>query len=451
MADNKNVTIKRAEQPQEGIIIQNITIRPVQRQIQDIQKWRNALIYAESIAGNRVPLYDLYEEIMLDAFLASLIEKRSMGVLKNKVMFVDKEGKEVEKVMELVKTKAFRQLRKEIFSAKIWGIRVIETIQENKIFRTYAVPPKHVRPKEGKIVFEQYGNDGIFYKKPPNNKYIMEVGTVDDLGLIFKAAPYVIYKRGGFGDWSQFCEIFGMPFRKATWDGYNDTTRKQLETMLEQAGSASYAILPEGTNMEFITTNHSGTGGDVYNKLREACNEELSVLILGQTETTTASSSSGYAQAQTHADVQNDIAKIDQEDELSILNELVKPILANLGYPVDAGEFIYHVEHEKLTATQKLEVFVRMKTVLELPLNDDQVYKEMGVEKPEDYEAQKEEMKKSKGIEQQQKFKQKQEKKQGFDKEDENDDEEPVDEEKLYAKFSNWLLSFFDKAPKVKK
>jgi hypothetical protein len=440
-------SVTKKEFPEQGMVIQNLTIRPIQRSVASVDAWMNAIRSFEGINGTRIPLYDLLEQIMLDAFLTSLLEKRMNGVIKNKMLFVDKEGKEVEKVMELSKTRAFRQLRKDIFSHKIWGIRVIEAIQENSIFRTYAVPPKHVKPKDGLITFDQNGTNGIHYKQPPNNKYIFEVGNAEDKGIVFKAAPLVIFKRGGFGDWSQFCEIFGMPFRKATWDGYNDTARQQLEQMLDAAGSAAYAILPEGTNMEFITTNHSGTGGDVYDKLRKACNEELSVLILGQTETTTSSSSSGYAQSETHAGTEDEINRADRDDELSIFNELVKPILANLGYPVEGGEFIYHVENEKLTATQKLEVFVRMKTVLELPLNDDQVYKEMGVEKPDDYEAQKAKMEEGKGVEQQKKFKPKN-KKEGFEEDDE--EEETEEETKLAARVWKKLAGFFDKAPKVK-
>ena len=31
--------------------------------------------------------------------------------------------------------------------------------------------------------------------------------------FVTQAAPYAIYKRGGFGDWSQWIELFGMPQR----------------------------------------------------------------------------------------------------------------------------------------------------------------------------------------------------------------------------------------------
>jgi hypothetical protein len=55
--------------PEKGILIQNIDIRPVVRQSQDIDKWRNALKAAEAINGNRTQLYDLYFDVLLDGTL----------------------------------------------------------------------------------------------------------------------------------------------------------------------------------------------------------------------------------------------------------------------------------------------------------------------------------------------------------------------------------------------
>ena len=107
-------TKKITELPKDGIVIQNIDVRPVVRQSQDIGKWRDALSWAEAVNGNRIALYDLYEEILLDGHLSSVIDKRILGVTKNRLSFVDKEGNEVEPVMELVAKKQFRKLRREI-------------------------------------------------------------------------------------------------------------------------------------------------------------------------------------------------------------------------------------------------------------------------------------------------------------------------------------------------
>lgn len=387
MAANKPTTTKKKGEPAQGVVIQNITIRPVVRSSQDIQKWRSALQSAEGINPVRVPLYDLYDDLLMDAVLSSLVDKRILGVTKTKLVFLTESGEEVPEINDLIALSQFRELRRELMLRKFWGITVCELMVINSMFRVFSVPRKHIRPDIGKIVYEQHGIDGIDYRLPPCNKYIIEAGKSDDLGLLLKAAPYVIYKRGGFGDWAHFAEVFGMPFREARYDGFNQAVRAQLELALEQAGSASYAILPKEAEITFHEAKSTQGSGELYNLLRKACNEELSILILGQTETTASSSSSGYAQSKTHAEVESAINLNDREDELSILNETVKPVLATLGYKVGNGRFQHVPAEEQLGLKEKAEVIVKMKTQVGLPIDDDWLYNEFGIEKPANYDA----------------------------------------------------------------
>lgn len=424
MATSKTGVTKKEGNTPQGVVIQNITIRPIVRTSQDIEKWRNALKSAEGINPMRVPLYDLYEDLLLDAVLNSLVEKRIHGVTKTKLAFLTGSGEEVPEITELMKLSAFRDLRREIMLRKIYGISVVELIREGGFFKIFSVPRKHIRADIGKVVYEQYGTDGVAYRMPPNNKYIFETGKPTDLGLLLKAAPYVIYKRGGFGDWAHFAEVFGMPFREARYDGYNDGVRAQLELALQEAGSAAYAILPKEAEITFHEAKSTQGSSELYNMLRKACNEELSILLLGQTETTSSSSSSGYAQSQTHADVESAINLNDREDELSIFNELVKPILGNLGYAVKGGMFQHVPEKETLSLKEKADVFIRLKTQGGLPIDDEFLYEEFGIPKPDDYE-------KIKAEQEQQKKEQQQ----------------PNEEKKLSALLDEKLNAFFYPAP----
>jgi hypothetical protein len=385
---NKPSVTKKSfeETPERGIVVQNISVRPVVRQSQDIAKWRSALSAAEAIHPIYVPLYDLYEELLLDGVLENLIKKKILGVTKTKMLFVDKEGKEVEAVADLLKKKEFRRLRKEIQKQQIYGPTVIELINDAAGFRIYPVPRKHIRPKEGRIVWEQYGTDGVDYRLPPNNKFLLEVGQWNDLGLLLKAAPYVIYKRGGFGDWAAFAEIFGMPFREARYDGYNEAVRMQLEQALEAAGSAAYAILPKEAEFTLHEAKNTQQGGEMFNTLRKACNEELSILFLGQTETTSKTAGKLGGNDDTHEQTEDDINSDDKLDELSIFNEQVLPILKNLGFAVDGGSFVYEEQEEDLPVKDRVDNFIRLKKEFGLPIEDDFVYESTGIPKPANYE-----------------------------------------------------------------
>jgi hypothetical protein len=382
-------TVKRNNadiSPEKGLIIQNITIRPVVRQSQDIERWRNAIRAAEALNPIRYTLYDLYEEIMLDGVLTNLVEKRVLGVTKKKLLFVDKSGKEVQAMTDLLNKKQFRKLRKEIQLQKVYGISVIELINDASGFRIFSVPRKHIQPKTGMIVYEQTGTDGINYKQPPASNYILEVGDWSDFGLLMKAAQYVIYKRGGFGDWSNFAMLFGMPFREARYDGFNDATRKQLEMALEQAGSAAYAILPKDAEFKLHEASNTQGGGEMYNSLRKACNEELAILFLGQTETTSKTAGKLGGNDDTHEQTENDINANDRADELSIMNEQVVPILKNLGFPAD-GFFVYEEQEEDIPLDIKIDNVIKLRQQAGLPIDDDYIYEMSGIPKPANYDA----------------------------------------------------------------
>ena len=47
----------------------------------------------------------------------------------------------------------------------------------------------------------------------------------------------MIYKRGGFGDWAEYAEIFGMPFQVAKYNNYDEATRQELIRALEQSAT----------------------------------------------------------------------------------------------------------------------------------------------------------------------------------------------------------------------
>lgn len=387
MANNNKpqVTKKDGLVNESGVVIQNITIRPVQRTQIDIQNWRDAHKMAEGYNSTRIALYDLYADVLVDGFLKyGLIGKRILGVTKNKLKYIIND-KEVEEANEFLNKQVFRKLRKEIQWAKAWGIAVIELMEKNGELAFFSVPKKHIRPEEGIILLDQHGTEGVEYRKL---KTVFEVGEWDDLGYLLEVAPFAIYKRGDIADWANFAQIFGMPFREARYDGFNEQVRIQLERSLEQAASAAYAVLPKEAEMKFHEASGTAGSNELYNALRKAMNEEMSVTVLGSTETTVSSQSSGYAQAETHRKTVNDIGQDDKEDELSILNDKVLEILVLLGFLPKGGKFIYDEPVDLETATKKVSIGNQLRAA-GTPVGDDYFYEVSGVPKPADYQEQK--------------------------------------------------------------
>lgn len=349
-------------------VINNVTVRPIHRKSQDIQAWRDALVQAEGYSQQRSMLFDLYADVLLDGHLNAVIQKRITSITNKELTFTIN-GKEADDVIALTNKSFFETLLKEILKSKIWGHSLIELDwpapgSESK-GETILIPRKHVKPRFGIVTEEQYGSEGIKYREKPWNARLIEIGGDEDLGLLLQAAQYAIYKRGGFGDWAEFVEVFGMPFRWATYN--NEESREVLEKALSEAGSAGYVVAPQDASIQFMSTQNQNST-DVFNFMRKACNEEMSITILGNSMTTTEAANSGYAQSKTHFDSQEEIHKDDRKFLLRVLNEKLTPLLAELGYKVKGGEWDF-ADEETMSLSDRIDIDLKVATQVPVPVS----------------------------------------------------------------------------------
>lgn len=390
MAKTKETGSADLKQP---IVLQQITVRPINRQSQDITKWRNATRSAEATVPRRVSLYDLYADITsTDAHIISVWGKRVDAVTSADWQFTDKDGKPVDEINELLDCIGFEDLLTAIIDSKAWGYSMVEPSffvndDGRHEFATYLVPRKHMRPDKGIITFEQTGDSGLNIREGIYAKTIMEVGKASDLGVLLSAAQYAIYKRGDLSDWAEFIEIFGRGIIDATWDGFDEGQRAKLSDSLHEMGGGGIIIRPEGTNID-IKGSTSNATGDLQEKFMSAMNKEISKALLGSTETTESSKSSGYAQAETHQ--QQDVKKNETDITFTrrILNSRFIKILKAAGFDTKGGSFTLKSE-KSLSKKEAFEIHKAMAKDLGLPIDDDFFYEEYEMPKPKDYDAQK--------------------------------------------------------------
>lgn len=312
-----------------------------------------------------------------------------MGVTNAKWQFVDKEGKAVELINELIDSTAFEDVLTCFVNYKLKGAQALEAGYKDGKLTTYVVPKKHYRPITGVVAYEQSGDDGINIREGIYAQTVMEIGKPNYLGLYLSAAQYVIYKRGGFGDWANFVEVFGQPIIDAEWDGIDENQRILLEQALDRMGNGGKITRPAGSKINLLENKANANGG-TQEHFVDALNKEISKVILGQTETTESSNTSGYAQSQTHASVEDDINLSDINFTRRCLNTRYIEILEALGLPVKGGKFIVADEGaQNLSKKDKLEMDISLVTDLKIPVDDDYFYDTYEIPKPKDYDSRK--------------------------------------------------------------
>lgn len=384
---------KTTTQASTNVVIQNITIKSNSRKTQDIENWKKAIKSFENILNpNRVLIYELYEDILLDGQIESTWGKRQDMVLNKDLTYV-KDGKEDEEINKLINSPDMRRLIKELHNSIAFGYTLVQinniafNEEENKYEINFdLIPRKHVHPERGFECISKEQSSAtkdIFYKEPPLSRYMLTAGDAVDMGIFIKAAQYVIYKRGDFGDWAQFAEMFGMPFREARYDDYDDRTRIALENAMEAYGGAPYAILPKSAEFKMHDAV-KGTAGDLYKTLYDACNAEISKIILGNTLTTEQGNNGARSLGEVHQGAEDNKNLSDEKMILDILNSKFKSILKIFGFAVD-GEIWYKSEGKDWKELKdKWDVVSGIKQTV--PVSDDFIYEEFDIPKPENYD-----------------------------------------------------------------
>ena len=323
-----------------------ILVRPIHRGVNDIGTWRSALRLAD--LNNRTKLYDLYTDLLIDGYLSDAIDKRIDAVTDADLAFTIN-GKQVDVMTDFMDTPEFELLLRDIMLSRFWGITVDE-FDFTTYFTFRSIPRKHIRPKTKEIAIHEEDEHGIPYD---DNDLIVQFGADDDFGILLRAAPYVIYKRGGFGDWAQFVELFGMPQRIGKYSSMDEQSRRALIEAFEQAGSAPYLVIPKETEATQTTLSSSGNGA-LYNDFRAACNEEILITILGQTMTTQNGSS--LSQSQVHMEVQEKKHRADRRFVERMLNKYLVPLLEKRGYPVTGGKFKFLDKAQEITVAETVQL-----------------------------------------------------------------------------------------------
>lgn len=333
------------------LITQNISVRSIDRSKKDVSTWRNAHISAESVTNpNRTRLYDVYEDVLLDGHLTGIISKRIDTVLNKNLLF-KRDRQTVDGMDKIINSKAFRDIVTEILLSKMWGISGMEFVPGDKIaFRR--IPRKHIKPRWGIIAMEEHARQGIQYDGLAN---VWVIGDPEDLGLLLKCGFYALLKKGAITDWAEYIEVFGSPIMLMTYDAGDTQTDLALDKVLDNIGNSMRIKIPRQAGFDIKDGKASNGDGKLQETFRNAMNEEMSTIILGNTETTTSSSSSGYAQSSVHAEQQMQIIRSDMMYVLDHLNTgHFQNILRSYGLPVDGGSFCYDKEIDIAYMAQKI-------------------------------------------------------------------------------------------------
>jgi len=365
----------KARKAGDKTIYSNLIIRQPQRKTSDVALWRNALRSAD--AGRIVTLFDLYQDLLIDTILSEAYSKRIEAITNAELIFQDTKGKLVPEMVDIMDTLDWEVLITQILETKFWGRSGVEFDFRNG-FEVNALPKKHISLETKSILINENDPTGIDYT---SDDLLLVLGQPRDFGIFLRTAPYAIWKRGGFGDYAQWLEIFGMPQRVGKYSSYDPESRKLLEEALEKAGSAPWLVVPKESDIETVNNTGSGSSGNSFNDFRKACNEELLITVLGQTLTTLQGERGARSLGEVHKQVEEGKNKADMRFVEKVLNTYVRPVFESQRLPVAGGKFVFPGVAESITVDE----IVSLSKVIPIPVSF--IREKYGIPQAEEDEA----------------------------------------------------------------
>ena len=289
-------------------------------------------------------LQDLFTDITDDLHLESVVGQRIKKVTGLEYCVVNDNGEEDKEATHILRKKWFKNLLTLFCQAKFYhyslaqfGNRSIDRFGKPTFTSVKKVDRRYVVPQDRQCLLNLSDSQGVDLDSAPYNLWTIYIEDENsDFGLLAKIAPLLLIKRNVMVAWSQFTEIFGLPFRKATTTSRDQNERAQIEAMLKKMGKAAYGLFPEGTSLDLVESNRTDSY-KVFDAFIDRINSEISKAVLGQTGTTDEKSFEGAAKI--HDQTLDDIINDDVTDLEFWVNDEVFPFLILHGFPLQGLRF----------------------------------------------------------------------------------------------------------------
>lgn len=402
---------KRQKQPQQNpaplrrpdtneIAVAQVTDKYSEYPSNGLTPVKLAEIFKEADAGDVLRQMELFEEMEeKDPHLFSQLQTRKNAVTgldfeiipfsddprdKEIADFIEEQINGIES-LEDVETDLLDAIGKGFAVSEImWGydeghvvVREIKSRHQKRFFWDSLDDSFKVRTKDAP--------EGILL---PANKFIVHrykarSGHTSRAGILRVVAWMYLFKNYDLKDWVSFAEVYGLPLRLGKYaPGASEADKVALMQALIQIGADAAGIIPDGTSIDFITTEKTSSS-DLYERLARYCDEQISKAILGQTLTSDSGGGS-YAQSKTHNDVRHDLTVADCKSLASTLRrDLIRPLCI---FNFEEDKRVPHIrfdceESEDLTQTATIIGTLVNEVGLRVPTSF--IYKKFSIPEPE--------------------------------------------------------------------
>ena len=258
----------------------------------------------------------VYRELLIDSHLSGALEKRKISVqAMNWELTENGDQKEIDLLYSYFENLDMFNMIDKILDCIYYGYQpfVINWQLQNGFY----LPFIEDRPQE---YFFFDGQNQIRIKSNSNPSGII----ADETNFIFSRYkpsylnPYgdrlaakvfwpVVFKKGGLKFWLTMTEKYGMPFIVGKLPrGQKTEAADKLLSMLENMVQDAVAVINDDEDIEIKESSGKSSSADIYERLTDFCNREISKAILSVADTMELGKVGSYAATQTQRESEED-------------------------------------------------------------------------------------------------------------------------------------------------
>lgn len=322
----------------------------------EIENWRHGHQMAIDLTRPRTQLLmKVYDDALIDATLLAKMQTRILNALNTPFALFNANNQIDEPKTKIIQSSWFQKIIIGIMEEIFFGYTLLQIdFEKYKVKEIYTIPRQNVLPKQKMVITNLDSETAISFDTEAYRKlYFFFCENPDNLGLLLACSRWTIVKKNAISHWSQYQELFGIPFRYATTTSRDKKLLDAIENNLRDMGSAGYAQFPEGTNINFL----EATKGDPYAVFKEfidTANREITNAILGSAESTGQNGS--YAREKVNKEIASDLNDADLRKITLYINNQVLPLLNEWDYDFKGLEFRFNTTWKIPTANNQLEV-----------------------------------------------------------------------------------------------
>ena len=262
----------------------------------------------DPINPNRFDLYEIYRQIEDDLHLMSQIRTAFFKVVGEPYAIVDPATLEIDaELTKLVQKEWFEDVSTYKLASEFYGHSLTEFGQmvpdpdfnDELVFQEVSLfPREHVSPEKGLILISPFDTDGLPYREPPFNRWLLEAGKHNDLGVLKAAAKYSIYKFFSLSDWSRSSEKWADPLLVLQSSSDDEEENDEKARFAENFGKNSWMLADIEDKVELLSRKEGASAHLIYKDFIDILDQQNSKGVNGQIATADEKSFVGSAEVQ---------------------------------------------------------------------------------------------------------------------------------------------------------